>query len=129
MKAFANSPFGPEPMFGTKEEAAFFLGQGGSHAKNAEAWARANLSPEAVAFMDQKIAQYKKEKQRSESIRRRQEAQTKVRKATKTQVEEEAAAAEAEGEYAPTEEEIAEAKGTKTEAGKRKAQMQRLARQ
>lgn len=129
MKAFANSPFGPEPMFGTKEEAAFFLGQGGSHAKNAEAWARANLSPEAVAFMDQKIAQYEKEKKRSESIRRRQEAQTKVRKATKTQVADEAAAAEAEGEYAPTEEEIAEAKGTKTEAGKRKAQMQRLARQ
>jgi hypothetical protein len=129
MKAFAKSPFGPEPMFGTKEEAAFFLGQGGSHAKNAEAWARANLSPEAVAFMDQKIAQYKKEKQRSESIRRRQEAQTTLRKATKTQVEEEAATAEAEGEYAPTEEEIAEAKGTKTEAGKRKAQMQRLARQ
>ena len=129
MKAFAKSPFGPEPMFGTKEEAAFFLGQGGSHAKNAEAWARANLSPEAVAFMDQKIAQYKKEKQRSESIRRRQEAQTTLRKDTKTQVEDEAAAAEAEGEYAPTEEEIAEAKGTKTEAGKRKAQMQRLARQ
>ena len=129
MKAFAKSPFGPEPMFGTKEEAAFFLGQGGSHAKNAEAWARANLSPEAVAFMDQKIAQYKKEKQRSDSIRRRQEAQTTLRKDTKTQVEDEAAAAEAEGEYAPTEEEIAEAKGTKTEAGKRKAQMQRLARQ
>lgn len=129
MKAFANSPFGPEPMFGTKEEAAFFLGQGGSHAKNAEAWARANLSPEAVAFMDQKIAQYEKEKKRSDSIRRRQEAQTKVRKATKTQVADEAAAAEAEGEYAPTEEEIAEAKSTKTEAGKRKAQMQRLARQ
>jgi len=129
MKAFAKSPFGPEPMFGTKEEAAFFLGQGGSHAKNAEAWARANLSPEAVAFMDQKVAQYTKEKKRSDSIRRRQEAQTTLRKATKTQVEEEAAAAEAEGEYAPTEEEIAEAKGTKTEAGKRKAQMQRLARQ
>jgi hypothetical protein len=129
MKAFAKSPFGPEPMFGTKEEAAFFLGQGGSHAKNAEAWARANMSPEAVAFMDQKIAQYKKEKQRSDSIRRRQEAQTTLRKDTKTQVAEEAAAAEAEGEYAPTEEEIAEAKGTKTEAGKRKAQMQRLARQ
>lgn len=129
MKAFAKSPFGPEPMFGTKEEAAFFLGQGGSHAKNAEAWARANLSPEAVAFMDQKIAQYTKEKKRSDSIRRRQESQTDLRKATKTQVAEEAAAAEAEGEYAPTEEEIAEAKGTKTEAGKRKAQMQRLARQ
>jgi hypothetical protein len=129
MKAFAKSPFGPEPMFGTKEEAAFFLGQGGSHAKNAEAWARANLSPEAVAFMDQKIAQYTKEKRRSDAIRRRQESQTTLRKDTKTQVEEEAAAAEAQGEYAPTEEEIAEAKGTKTEAGKRKAQMQRLARE
>jgi hypothetical protein len=119
----------PEPTFGTKEEAAFFLGQGGIHAKNAEAWARANLSPESVAFMDQKIAQYTKEKKRSDAIRRRQESQTTLRKATKTQVAEEAAAAEAEGEYAPTEEEIAEAKGTKTEAGKRKAQMQRLAKQ
>jgi hypothetical protein len=129
MKAFKSSPFGPEPMFGTKEEAKFFQGQGGSHAKNAEAWARANLSPESVAFMDQKIAQYTKEKKRSDSIRRRQEAQTDLRKATKTQVAEEAAVAEAEGEYAPTEEEIADAKGTKTEAGKRKAQMQRLAKQ
>jgi len=119
----------PEPTYHTKPEAAFFLGQGGIHAKNAEAWVRANLSPEAVAFMDAKIAQYTKEEQRSKAIRRRQESQTTLRKATKVQVEEEAAAAEAEGEYAPTEEEIAEAKGTKTEAGKRKAQMQRLARQ
>ena len=119
----------PEPTFGTQEEAAFFVGQGGTHAKNAEAWARANLSPESVAFMDQKIAQYTKEKRRSDAIRRRQESQTTLRKDTKTQVAEEAAAAEAQGEYAPTEEEIAEAKGTKTEAGKRKAQMQRLAKQ
>lgn len=129
MKAFADSPFGPEPTFGTKEEAAFFLGQGGSHAKNAEAWARANLSPEAVAFMDQKVAQYTKEKQRSDAIRRRQESQTKVRKATKTQVKEEAATAKAEGEYAPTLEELEDAKGTKTEAGKRKKELQRLARE
>jgi hypothetical protein len=129
MKAFEGSPQGPEPMFGTEAEAAFFQGQGGTHAKNAEAWARANLSPEAVAFMDQKVAQYQKEKQKSDTIRRRQESQTKVRKATKTQVAEESAAAEAEGEYAPSEEEIADAKGTKTLAGKRKAQMQRLARQ
>jgi hypothetical protein len=118
-----------EPMFGTKEEAAFFKGQGGIHAKNAEAWARANLSSEAVAFMDQKVAQYQKEKQRSDSVRRRQEAQTSVRKATKVQVAEEAAAAEAEGDYAPTLEEIAEAKGTKTLAGKRKKDLQRLARE
>ena len=118
-----------EPMFGTEEEAAFFKGQGGIHAKNAEAWARANLSPEAVAFMDQKVAQYQKEKQRSDSVRRRQEAQTNVRKATKVQVAEEAAAAEAEGDYAPTLEEIAEAKSTKTLAGKRKKDLQRLARE
>lgn len=129
MKAFEGSPQGPEPMFGTKEEAAFFQGQGGIHAKNAEAWARANLSPEAVAFMDQKVAQYEKEKQKSDAIRRRQESQTKVRKATKTQVAEESAAAEAEGEYAPTLEEIEDAKGTKTLAGKRKKDLQRLARQ
>jgi hypothetical protein len=119
----------PEPMFGTEAEAAFFKGQGGTHAVNAEKWARANLSPEAVTFLDQKIAQYKKEKQNSDVIRRRQESQTKVRKATKVQVAEEAAAAEAQGEYAPTLEEIAEAKGTKTLAGKRKKDLQRLARE
>jgi hypothetical protein len=65
MKAFAKSPQGPEPLFADKAEAAFFQGQGGIHAKNAEKWARANLSPEAVTFLDQKIAQYKKEKQKS----------------------------------------------------------------
>jgi len=119
----------PEPMFGTEAEAAFFKGQGGVHAVNAEKWARANLSPESVAFLDQKIAQYKKEKQNSDIIRRRQESQTKVRKATKVQVAEESAAAKAEGEYAPTLEEIAEAKGTKTAAGKRKKDLQRLARE
>ena len=119
----------PEPMFGTEAEAGFFQGQGGVHAKNAEAWARANLSPEAVTFLDQKVAQYQKEKQKSDSIRRRQESQTKVRKATKTQVAEEAAAAEAEGEYAPTLEEIEDAKGTKTLAGKRKKDLQRLSRE
>lgn len=129
MKAFENSPQGPEPMFGTQAEAAFFQGQGGIHAKNAESWARANLSPEAVAFMDQKVAQYQKEKQKSDAIRRRQESQTKVRKATKTQVAEESAAAEAEGEYAPTLEEIEDAKGTKTLAGKRKKDLQRLSRE
>jgi hypothetical protein len=118
-----------EPMFGTEAEAAFFQGQGGIHAKNAEAWARANLSPEAVSFLDQKIAQYQKEKQKSDNIRRRQESQTKVRKATKTQVADEAAAAQAEGEYAPTLEEIEDAKGTKTLAGKRKKALQRLARE
>jgi hypothetical protein len=119
----------PEPTFGTKEEAKFYLGQGGSHAKNAATWARANLSPEAVAFMDQKIAQYTKEKTNSSKTRKKQQKQQDIRKGTETQVAEESAAAEAAGEYAPTEEEIVEAKGTKTEAGKRKAQMQRIAKQ
>ena len=129
MKAFEKSPQGPEPMFDDKAEAAFFQGQGGIHAKNAEAWARANLSPESVAFLDQKIAQYKKEAERSSKARAKQQKQQDIRKGTKTQVEEEAATAKAEGEYAPTLEELEEAKGTKTEAGKRKSQLQRLARE
>lgn len=119
----------PEPTFDTKEEAAFFLGQGGTHAKNAESWARTNLSPESVAFMDQKIAQYTKEKQRSDSIRRRQESQTTLRKDTKTQVAEETATAKAEGEYVPTKDEVKEFYGTKTKAGKEKGRLQRIARQ
>jgi hypothetical protein len=129
MKAFEKSPQGPEPVFGEKAEAAFFQGQGGIHAKNAETWARANLSPEAVTFLDQKIAQYTKEAERSSKARAKQQTQQDIRKGTKVQVAEESAAAEAAGEYAPTEEEIADAKGTKTEAGKRKAQMQRIAKQ
>jgi len=129
MKSFADNPQGPEPLFGNQAEAAFFQGQGGIHAKNAEAWSRANLSPEAVAFLDQKIALYTKEARRSNTARAKQQKQQDIRKGTKTQVEEESAAAKAEGEYAPTEEEIADVKGTKTLAGKRKAQMQRIARQ
>ena len=129
MKAFEKSPQGPEPVFADTAEAAFFQGQGGIHAKNAEVWARANLSPEAVAFLDQKIAQYTKEAERSSKARTKQQKQQDIRKGTKAQVADEAATAKAEGEYAPTLEEIEEAKGTKTEAGKRKSQLQRLARQ
>jgi hypothetical protein len=92
MKAFEKSPLGPEPTFGTEAEAAFFKGQGGIHTKNAEAWARANLSPEAVAFMDQKIAQYtKEEKGEKGSIKTRakQQKQQDIRKATKEQIKKE----------------------------------------
>jgi hypothetical protein len=119
----------PEPTFGTKEEAAFYLGQGGIHAKNAEAWARANLSPEAVSFMDQKIAQYTKEKADSSKTRKKQQKQQDIRKGTATQVADEAATAKAEGEFAPTLEELEDAKSTKTLAGKRKKDLQRLARE
>ena len=119
----------PEPTFGTKEEATFYLGQGGSHAKNAAAWARANLSPEAVAFMDQKIAQYTTEKADSSKTRKKQQKEQDIRKGTETQVAEESKTAKAEGEFAPTLEELEDAKGTKTLAGKRKKDLQRLARE
>ena len=92
MKAFEKSPLGPEPAFGTEAEAAFYKGQGGIHTKNAEAWARANLSPKAVAFMDQKIAQYtKEEKGEKGSIKTRakQQKQQDIRKATKEQIKKE----------------------------------------
>jgi len=129
MKAFEKSPQGAEPVFGTEAEAAFYQGQGGSHTKNAEAWARANLSPQAVAFLDQKIALYTKEETDSSKSRNKQQIQQNIRKGTKAQVKEEATAAEAEGEYAPTLEELEAAKGTKTLAGKRKKELQRLAKQ
>ena len=92
MKAFEKSPLGPEPTFGTEAEAAFYKGQGGIHTKNAEAWARANLSPEAVAFMDQKIAQYTKEEtgeKGSIKTRAKQQKQQDIRKATKEQIKKE----------------------------------------
>ena len=129
MKAFAKSPQGPEPLFTDKAEAAFFQGQGGIHAKNAATWARANLSPEAVAFLDQKIAQYTKENVESSKTRKKQQKEQDIRKGTETQVKEESKTAKAAGEYTPTLEEIAEAKGTKTAAGKRKKDLQRLARE
>jgi hypothetical protein len=119
----------PEPTFGTKEEAAFYQGQGGIHTKNAAAWARANLSPKAVAFMDQKIAQYTKEKAESIKTRKKQQKEQDIRKGTETQVKEESKTAKAEGEFAPTLEELEDAKGTKTLAGKRKKDLQRLARE
>jgi hypothetical protein len=49
MKSFKGAP---EMTFGTQAEAEFFKGQGGKHAKNAAQWVRQNLSPEAIAFMD-----------------------------------------------------------------------------
>jgi len=129
MKAFAKSPQGPEPLFADKAEAAFFLGQGGTHAVNAEKWARANLSPEAVAFLDQKIAQYKKEAEGSSKARAKQQKEQDIRKGTETQVAEEAATAKAAGEYTPTKDEVKEFYGTKTKAGKEKGRLQRIARQ
>jgi len=115
----------PEPMFGTKAEAEFFKGQGGVHAKNAEAWARANLSPKAIGYLDQQIAKYQKENERSKVATKKQQKQQDIRKGTQTQVKEETAAARAEGEYVPTKQEAKEARKMKTLAGKRKLDVQR----
>jgi hypothetical protein len=91
MKAFDNAPGGPQPLFATEREAEMFRGQGGVHAKNAAAWARANLAPEKVAYLDQWIAQYTKEDQKSAKYRKKLEKQQESRKATAKQVKEEAA--------------------------------------
>lgn len=77
-----------ETYFASEKEAEMFRGQGGVHAKNAEAWARANLSPEQVAYLDKWVAQYTKEEQKSVKYRKRLETQQEVKAATKQAVEE-----------------------------------------
>lgn len=88
MKAFEKSPQGPEPAFRTEREAAMFVGQGGRHAVNAEKWARENLTPENVAYLDKWIAQYKKENERSSRYRKKLEKAQKAKAAIKQEVAE-----------------------------------------
>ena len=76
-----------ETYFASEKEAAAFRGQGGIHAKNAEAWARANLSPEQVAYLDKWVAQYQKEEQKSTKYRKRLEKQQEGKAALKEAVE------------------------------------------
>ena len=83
-----------EAYFATEKEAQMFRGQGGVHAKNAEKWARANLSPEQVGYLDQWINQYTKEQQRSTKFRKKLEKQQAQKAATKVRVAETAAEAE-----------------------------------
>ena len=83
-----------EAYFATEKEAQTFRGQGGVHAKNAEKWARANLSPEQVGYLDQWINQYTKEQQRSTKFRKKLEKQQAQKAATKVRVAETAAEAE-----------------------------------
>lgn len=83
----------PEMMFGTKAEAEFFKGQGGIHAKRAADWVRANMSKEAVSFLDKHINLYEKENRRSQTATAKLEKQQKVKKATKEQVKTEKQAA------------------------------------
>ena len=87
MKAFEKTAEGAEPLFATEREAEMFRGQGGVHAKNAEAWARANLAPEKVAYLDQWITQYTKEDQKSAKYRKKLEKQQTAKAALKEDVE------------------------------------------
>ncbi len=86
MKAFEKTAEGAEPLFATEREAEMFRGQGGVHAKNAEAWARANLAPEKVAYLDQWITQYTKEDQKSAKYRKKLEKQQTAKAALEEDV-------------------------------------------
>jgi hypothetical protein len=77
-----------EAYFASEKEAAMFVGQGGRHAKNAEAWARENLTPENVAYLDKWIAQYKKENERSKRYSKKLEKAQKAKAAIKQEVAE-----------------------------------------
>ena len=90
MKAFKGAP---EMMFHTKAEAEFFKGQGGIHAKRAADWVRANMSKEAVDFLDKHIALYEKENRRSQAAVAKMEKQQQMKKATQKQVKTEKQAA------------------------------------
>lgn len=76
-----------EAYFASEREATMFRGQGGVHAKNADKWARANLSPEQVAYLDQWINQYTKEQQRSTKFRKKLEKQQEQKAAIRQEVE------------------------------------------
>lgn len=77
-----------ESYFASEKEAAMFRGQGGVHARNADKWARENLTPENVAYLDKWIAQYKKEGERSKRYRKKLEKAQEAKAAIKREVEE-----------------------------------------
>jgi hypothetical protein len=85
MKVFENHPEGPENYFTWEGEADMFRGQGGEHAKNAEKWARANLSETAVKHMDDWITQYKAEKRRTDAAEKRRAKRDAIKQASKEQ--------------------------------------------
>ena len=85
MKAFEKTPEGPEVAF-TEAEMKQHKGQGGTHAKNADKWARANLSPETVAYLDKWIAKYTKEEAESKRYQAKAEKQQTLKKNIKEQV-------------------------------------------
>ena len=88
MKAFEKTPEGPEVAF-TEAEMKQHKGQGGTHAVNADKWARANLSPESVAYLDKWIAKYTKEEAESKRYQKKAEKQQVLEKAGKAQLKDE----------------------------------------
>jgi len=88
MPSFKGRAEGPEVAF-TEPEMKQHKGQGGTHAKNAEKWARANLSPESVAYLDKWIAKYTKEEAESKRYQKKAEKQQVLKKAGKAQLKDE----------------------------------------
>jgi hypothetical protein len=90
MKVFENHPEGPENYFSWEGEADMFKGQGGEHAKNAEKWARSNLSEAAVSRLDEWVTQYKAEKRRTDAAEKRRAKRDAMKQASKEQAIDEA---------------------------------------
>ena len=90
MKVFENSPEGPENYFSWEGEADMFKGQGGEHAKNAEKWARSNLSEAAVSRLDEWVTQYNAEKRRTDAAEKRRAKRDAIKQASKEQAVDEA---------------------------------------
>jgi hypothetical protein len=88
MPAFKGTAGGPEVAF-TESEMKQHEGQGGVHAKNAEKWARANLSPESLAYLDKWIKTYADEDATSARYQKKAEKQQTLKKANKAQLKDE----------------------------------------
>ena len=88
MPAFKGTAGGPEVAF-TESEMKQHQGQGGVHAKNAEKWARANLSPESLAYLDKWIKTYTDEDATSAKYQKKAEKQQILKKAGKAQLKDE----------------------------------------
>jgi uncharacterized protein YnzC (UPF0291/DUF896 family) len=85
MPAFKDRADGVEVAF-TETEMKQHEGQGGTHAKNAEKWARANLSPESVAYLDKWIKKYTDEDVVSARDQKKAEKQQQLKKNVKEQI-------------------------------------------
>jgi len=76
-----------ETYFASEAEANQFKGQGGVHARNAADWVYANMSPEAILYMDEWKAKYEKEAGRSEAALKKMDTKQKAAKALEGDIE------------------------------------------